>query len=116
MKKPIKIMVGIATLWPFIFILIVYHIFSKAFSPSSPIIVGSPFYILSQHVPYFTPMLKGTAGFVVILAFYFIHNVVKNETISRKNKVIWALVVSFGNIFIMPFYWYIFIWKEAKES
>jgi hypothetical protein len=116
MKRPIKIALGIATLWPFIFILIVYQIFSKAVSPSSPIIVGGPFYILSQHIPYFITMLKGTTGFVVILTFYFIHNVVKNETISRKKKVIWALVVSLGNIFILPFYWYFFIWKEAKES
>ena len=41
---------------------------------------------------------------------YLIH-VIKNDRISQKQKVIWVLLIYFVNVFVIPFYWYNYIWK-----
>ncbi len=51
----------------------------------------------------------------VLIAIYII-NVFKNDLVDKDKKALWAVVLFLGNIFAMPIYWYLYIWKPLKES
>lgn len=39
-----------------------------------------------------------------------------NNNIDRKDKLIWVIVMILGNIFIFPFYYYMFIFKIKNKA
>lgn len=49
----------------------------------------------------------------VLLAIYIVH-LVRTDLIAKDQKVIWLLVLFFGNVFAYPVYWYLFIWKPLR--
>lgn len=36
--------------------------------------------------------------------------------ISKKVKVLWIIVFFVGHIYVMPFFWYFYVWKPLNES
>lgn len=115
MKKPIKIILGIATLWPILYMAIFFvFIFSQVFLFSmkeAPSLSGPPtgfFIIFGLH---FLTML-----WIFALLIIYILNVFKNERVAKDKKALWAVVLFLGHMVAMPIYWYLYIWREPKEA
>ena len=52
--------------------------------------------------------------FIPVLLFIYIKNVFNNPRISSDKRTMWTIVILMGNIFAMPIYWYLNIWKSEN--
>jgi len=51
---------------------------------------------------------------VVLMAIYIVH-VFRTDRVPRDKRALWVAVLFFGSIMSMPVYWYLYIWKGAKQ-
>lgn len=49
---------------------------------------------------------------VMILVYQFI--IVKNKNMKNDQKILFSLLLYFGNAVVMPYYWFRFIWKASR--
>lgn len=52
---------------------------------------------------------------LLMLVFYLIH-IFSNNRLARNERVVWAIILPLFNMFIMPVYWYIYIWREKAST
>lgn len=111
MSRSKKIILGIATFWPILYMVIFFlFVFSQFFTVfSSSEFEGPPTGFLIIFGLHFL-----TIVLLFILLFIYVRNVFKNERISQDKKALWAVVLFFGNFIAMPIYWYLYIWKKSK--
>lgn len=115
MKKPAKIALAIASIWPFVWMLLFFlvafgSIFWFAANPKSG---GS-----AQSLPLlFTLFIAGhTFTFFLMLAmtaFYIVY-LFRTDRVPQDKKALWAVVLFFANMFAFPVFWYLYIWKEPE--
>lgn len=113
MSKSKKIVLGIFTMWPIVYMGIFFlFVFSQTFLSFSAGEKNEPptgfFLIFILH--FLTIIL------LLVLLFIYIKNVFKNDSISQDKKAFWAAVLFLGNMIAMPIYWYRYIWKEQKKN
>ena len=112
MQKPAKIALGVASLWPLIymFLFVGFFLLAAMFGPG-PAEPGSnvhPAFVLFVGVHLLTMVL------IMTLTIFYIVNIFRNERVEKDKKALWAVVIFFGNAIAMPIYWYLYIWKEAN--
>lgn len=111
-----KILLAIASAWPFVYIfLFIAFIFGMiAFSSSGagrsldPMFGGAFFAIFVIH--FFTIILS-----LALTIFYIIH-AVKNTQIDSNMRIVWIVLFFFGGIIAEPIYWYLEIWREKPVA
>lgn len=114
MSKPKALVLGFFTLLPIAYAVFFISLFSRIFfsiahSSDGPNFSMRMFYIIFPfHV--FTMIL------ILILLILYIKDVFTNEFIEPDNRVLWAIVLFFGNMFAMLIYWYIKIWKPLLKK
>lgn len=114
MNKSLKILLGLATLWPFVYIILFFlFIFSTVlFMPSSGAEgSGPPFFFMAFMAVHLFTML-----WIMALTVFYMVNVFKNDRVEKDKKVLWAVVLFMGSMIAMPIYWYLYIWKEAPAN
>jgi len=111
MSKNRKVLVGLATCLPFVALVIFYGaIFFMVFASmgshhgKEPDIPGGWAAI--------GILALSTIVWVIVLLVGYIGHVYRNEQIEPGTKLLWTIVILFGNIFAMPIYWYIYVWRE----
>jgi hypothetical protein len=112
MSKSVKLALGIATLWPLVFMFLFF---------------GFMYYLLLGGMG--RPesgggMRSGMIAIIVlhgitmlwdlVLLIIFIYNVFNNDRVDKDKKTLWAVVLFLGSIISMPIYWYLYIWPEKK--
>jgi len=109
MNKPAKIALAVASIWPFIWMLIfVLFIFGMFFMSSN----------LEQHRGMPLPFILFFAGhfltmlWMFALTTFYIVYLFRTDRIAQDEKALWAIVLFFGNIVAFPVFWYLHIWKE----
>lgn len=113
MNKAIKLLFGFATLLPlayviFLFISLFLHFTSLIFGiPERNIFVEWFNTLLVMHI--------GAMLWILILTVIYMVNIVKNPALKNELKAIWAVAVVIVNVFAMPVYWYLYIWRAEKE-
>jgi hypothetical protein len=114
MKRSNKILLGLATLWPFAYLILFFFI-----------IFGSIFFVFNtgdqeSGPPLFflliVPLHLLTMIWMIALTVFYMVNVFKNDRVDKDKKVLWAVVIFMGNMIAMPIYWYLYFWKEAPDS
>ena len=112
MKKPTKVLLGLATLWPFFYLILFFVvIFSTiVFVPGSGEPGPPPLIALILPLHLFT-MLASLA----LMVFYIV-NVFRNDRVDKDKKGLWAVVLFMGNMIAMPIYWYLYIWREPPGA
>lgn len=103
MSKSKKIFLGILTIWPVIYIFLFFGFFFLT------MIGGGDSEIMFRFM--FTMHLL-TMLLMVALLIIYIRDVLKNKMVPETRKTIWVILLLFGNIIAMPFYWYEYIWKN----
>ena len=82
-------------------------------------------YSVSGHEEMNTRVLIFIAIFQIIamflglgMVFYYLRHTYKNSKFSSDQKGFWNTVLLFGNVLVLPIYWYHFIWKtdSAKKG
>jgi hypothetical protein len=113
MRKSTKILLGLGTLWPFIYLILFFiFVFSTVFFLAGGNQQGDPpvifFAVFALH---FLTIL-----WVMALTVFYMVNVFKNDRVDKDKKVLWAVVLFMGNMIAMPIYWYLYFWKEPAIS
>ena len=114
MKKPTKILLGLASLWLFVYMVLFFIFILSSFfflSPSAGPEFGPPFPFMIIFPLHLLTML----GIMALTVFYIV-NVFRNERVDKDKKALWAVVLFMGNMIAMPIYWYLYIWKEPAVS
>ncbi|MFA4852098.1 MAG: hypothetical protein WC924_03160 [Candidatus Gracilibacteria bacterium] len=107
MSKTKKIILGIATLWPIIYMFIFFSlVFSFITNVANPEVMFG--YLFGAHL--FTMLL------IVILLIIYIRDVFKNDMVLETRKTLWTILLIFGNMIAMPIYWYLHIWKKPTKG
>lgn len=111
LSKTQKILLGIASGWPIVYIvLFVVFIFGiVALSSDGPgggldtLFAGGFVILLILHL--ITIILT-----LALMIFYIVH-AVKNTRLDSNMRIVWILVFFFGGMLVLPVYWYLQIWK-----
>ena len=115
MKQSTKILLGIATIWPFIyfpfFIGAMFLIMSLAPADGGD---APPIFALIFPVIFLLHLITILDG-IGLLVFYIV-NVFRNERVNQDQRLMWILLLFFLGLIVMPVYWYLNIWKEPQAS
>ena len=114
MKRKNKILLGIATIWqPVYMVLFLLFVFGMILLTGpgeepgnlSPIFAGGFLLIFLLHFI--------TIFLIMCLMVYYIVHAIKNEWLSSDMRIVWVLVFVFVGIVAEPVYLYTNIWKVA---
>jgi hypothetical protein len=122
MKKSTKIWLGIATIWPvvyiFLFIAVIFSIFIIAgLNPGPhPPVDNSPASILFPigFMGFFVLHMLTIMGTLALTVFYIIR-VFKTEQLDQNMKIMWMLLLFFMGMLAQPVFWYLYIWRDAPD-
>ncbi len=114
MKKSTKILLAIATIFPFLYMIFFFVvIFSSIFfMPSDGSSEEGALPILFMVI---FPLHLLTMLLIMGLTVFYIVSVFRNDRVDKDKKVLWAVVIFMGNMIAMPIYWYLYIWCEETE-
>lgn len=115
MKKPAKILLLIATIWPFIYGIIFFIIMFSTLS-SMPVNGPPDAGAFGEIFRVIIPLHLLTMLEVLGLMIFYIVNIFRNDRVVKDKKALWAVVIFLGNVMTMPVYWYLYIWKEENDS
>ena len=113
MQKPTKVLLGIASLWPIVYMFLFFvFVFSMAFGFRG-----------AEPEPGIPPMMALVFGLhlltmliIMALTVFYIVDVFRNERVEKDKKALWAIVIFMGNAIAMPIYWYLYFWKEPSPA
>ena len=112
LTRPVKLLVGLLTLWP-----ILYMFLFMAFVLTT--IIWSEIGRGTQHVPGFpVGMLLlfgahlGTMLLMSALTVFYVVYLVKTERVPQDKKALWAAVIFLGNMLAMPVFFYLYVWPD----
>jgi hypothetical protein len=114
MQKSTKVLLGIASLWPIIYMFLFFvFVFSMALG----------FRGGGDTEPGIQPMMALVFGLhlltmliIMALTVFYIVDVFRNERVDKDKKALWAIVIFMGNAIAMPIYWYLYFWKEPSTA
>lgn len=109
MNKPLKIFLGLLTLLPWLYMVYFVQFAFKFLDANS---VEESDALFEQML---TPHVLVTTMSLILLAIFIVH-IVKNNQLDETKKLIWVLVVLFGNMIGMPVYWYMHIWRNTTRT
>lgn len=106
-KKSSKILLALATIWPFLYMILfmgvaVSSVFLRGNEPGLIWAVIIPLHIL-------------TMLWMIGLTVFYMVNVFRNDRVNKDMKVLWAVVLFMGSIVAMPIYWYLYIWRDVTS-
>jgi len=100
-----KLILGILSFWPLIFMLLIPAIVMFELSmPATEVITQETVVILA--------LLLITLGLTLGLVVAFILDLLKNKKMEKDNKILWIAALSIFNVISIPVYWYLYFWKE----
>lgn len=50
----------------------------------------------------------------VLVASYIIY-LFKTSVVPKEKKTLWVIVLIFGNVFVMPVFWYLYVWRNNNK-
>ena len=113
-----KILVGILTLLPFLFIpYIIFQIFSfvmTAISSDSMGVDPQPEVIFAAVFSFIVPIILLALLSMGLFIFYVIH-AVNNKNMETAERIIWVLFFFFVGFLVLPVYWFVRIWSERPQ-
>ena len=96
MNTPRKLYLGVVTLWPTVYSLVVLLVKKDGGALASLLEV--------LQIP--------TGLLILSMLIFYIVNILKNELLSTNKKIIWTVLLFLFGLFLMPVYWYRYIWSE----
>lgn len=94
MKRTSKLLLGVATIWPLIYLIISLFLPTKDEDQSASIIA----------------LNVATFFLCLFLIIFYIINIFKNENVPQEKKLTWTLFLFLLGIVVFPLYWYWYIW------
>ena len=110
MKKSNKVLLGIATIWPLlwlpIFMLVMFATFITA-PGGRPDPDAFPLALL-----FILPVHLITVFGSIALSIFYIVNVFRNKRVKKDQQILWVVLLIMFGMIAEPVYWYKYIWKD----
>ena len=100
-----RLLVGLATFLPLIYLFVFFAIFLCGFF--GPRDATLPLWFFAVHVFVMLPSL--------ILMVVYILDVFRNDQMRPDTKVLWTVVLLMGNTIAMPIYWLVYV-RSANQD
>lgn len=112
LSKPAKLIVGVLTVWPFIYLFLFFgFVFASFFwmvqAQETAHSAGPPRAFLLLFAAHFATMLE----MMGLLVFYVVY-LFKTDRIPQDKKALWAVVLLLGNMLAMPVFYYLYVWPD----
>jgi hypothetical protein len=114
LSRPIKIVVGVLTAWPVLYIFLFFAFIagtmfwmSRSASGGGPHSSGPPVAFLLLFAAHFATILLmfGLIAFYIVFLF-------KTDRVPQDKKALWAAVLFLGNMLAMPVFFYLYVWPD----
>jgi len=109
MRRWVKIALGAATFWPILFCMASGVAAHRLYEVAQK---GMTVHTLNRIVTYTVRSLLFMYMWGWGLVIFYIRHVSRNEDIPDHRKRFWRTALFFGIFFVMPIYWYKFIWRK----
>lgn len=107
MKKTGAILLGLLAIEPALYVVFfMLFIFSHFLTMS----IGTDTF---ENIKYIFPFHFLTMILSVGMMIYFAIHALQSKLIESDKRIIWVLVLFFGNIYALPIYWFFFVFKPA---
>jgi len=116
MSKQGKILLGIVSFLPLVFIIIYCIFFFSMFSPAFHESVqqpGPPVFLLGNMTEMQVSMALLIITALGLLIYYLIH-IMNNQLLDSTDRLTWILIILLANVAAYPIYWYLKIWKRPE--
>ena len=110
MNRVFKIILGIITFWPILYIIL--FVLSAFFLPNNNPLISN----WSEVFPVFFGLHIFTMILIFALVITYIIIIIKNDRIVKETKILWVVMTVWGNMLTMPIYWCLHIWRKPKDS
>lgn len=118
LSKPVKLLVGALSVWPFIYMFIFFGFIATSFfwmgrtgGQPGDHSTGVPIALVLLFAAHFATMLVIFALVVFYVVFLF-----KTDRVAQEKKALWAAVLILGNMLAMPVFFYIYVWPDEWPS
>lgn len=114
LSRPIKIVVGVFTAWPLLYIVVFFAFIagtmfwmSQSASGDESHSSGPPVGLFLLFAAHFATILLmfGLIAFYIIFLF-------KTDRVPQDQKALWAVVLFLGNMLAMPVFFCLYVWPE----
>jgi hypothetical protein len=117
LSKPVKILIGLLTIWPFIWIFIFcLAMFGMVFIASGQSGHGGddmfPVWFFALMIPHVLTILLWNG----LMMFYIVHVILTKRIAENNTKAVWGVLLYLFNILVMAVYWYLYIWSEPRPA
>jgi hypothetical protein len=114
MKKSNKVLLGIASIWPFIYLpLFLLAVFSMVIfnGPGKQPPDAFPLIFLI-----ILPIHLLTVFGALALKIFYIVNVFRNPKVEKDKQLMWVLLLMLAGLVAEPVYWYLYIWSDKPQA
>lgn len=112
LSKPVSLVVGFITLLPGVYMAMFFASIFMDVNSANPNttmpIFGSFGVMMTLHL--LTMLLS-----VALLIFYIVH-LFKNAALEKDARIIWVILLLFGNFIAAIIYWWLYIWRPPSET
>ncbi|MHB8420971.1 MAG: hypothetical protein ACYDCL_23110 [Myxococcales bacterium] len=124
MRTPAKLLLLAATVLPLLygfgFMAFFIFMFVSAFNGHPPPFLHKPPAGTQNRPPTWFLELFGVhllmMFWIIGLMILYFRNLFRNPRLTDERRILWGMVLFFGNVIAMPFYWYVYIWKEPPPT
>lgn len=111
--RPATIVIGMLTIWPVLYIFvffgfIIWTFISIGMGSTKPDSPGAFLFIFPLH------MLTMLLMFALI-TIYVVH-AFRTNLIPEDRRILWVVVLLFGNLIAAPIYWYLYMWRPVATA
>ncbi len=118
MSKQGKILLGMVSFLPLVFIIIYAIFYYSMFAPSFHESIqqnGPPVFLLGDMNQMQISMALLIITALGLLIYYLIH-VMNNRLLDSTDRLTWILIILLANVAAYPIYWYLKIWKRPEQD
>ncbi len=109
MNRGAAILLAIATALPIVYMFYFFSVFDSMGGQMTQEEMQAKFDLLFR-------LHLGTMALMVGLLAIYIAYLFKTEHVPKDKKVLWAVVLFMGNIFAMPVFWFLYVWKPLQRG
>ena len=112
-SRPVTIFIGILTVWPIVYFCLFVGFMFFSFSAMTASTPKPPSFDLFKYV---IPLHLLTMLLMFALTAVYVIHAFRTDRIADNQRVLWVVVLFFGNMIAFPIYWYLYLWRPSAAS
>jgi hypothetical protein len=118
LNLPLKLLLGVATLWPLLYLIVFFVWFVSIFL--SVVLLPDQGATADAGFPgafgLFIVLHLGTILWSFLLTALYIVDLFKTDRVDQDKKALWAVVLFLGGMVALPVYWYLYVWRPPTRA